>query len=341
MVYNWYFAIYFAKDKGIHIPSFSADALREHWRNENTKEENSVIKIFLWFFEFALWFPEKLNWLLVDILPTTSGLLNGTCNFLFLYFVCLYCVKYFAITFKNFFDAIFKIDKGFPTNPILLSMLMIIFGLFIVSLTKEPKLQKDESGGVASAIINAGTAAGKGGVIDKFFRGIWHILHLIIVVVVCVPAGAIASGLYLIYMSFFSRLTLGNWDVTDVLFSMESINEIDKHIRSSKAGFEETDLCNSNTFLSFLYSFLSIIFNFLDYFKTHLLKIIYTIMLAIITVNMSTNISSLAPNKLPLNFFAAAISIAGIVMVITSIIRYFELNKPTNTDDSLNANNLK
>ena len=54
MVYNWYFAIYFAKDKGIHIPSFSADALREHWRNENTKEENSVIKIFLWFFEFAL-----------------------------------------------------------------------------------------------------------------------------------------------------------------------------------------------------------------------------------------------------------------------------------------------
>ena len=335
MVYNWYFAIYFAKDKGIHIPSFSADALREHWRNENTKEENSVIKIFLWFFEFALWFPEKLNWLLVDILPTTSGLLNGTCNFLFLYFVCLYCVKYFAITFKNFFDAIFKIDKGFPTNPILLSMLMIIFGLFIVSLTKEPKLQKDESGGVASAIINAGTAAGKGGVIDKFFRGIWHILHLIIVVVVCVPAGAIASGLYLIYMSFFSRLTLGNWDVTDVLFSMESINEIDKHIRSSKAGFEETDLCNSNTFLSFLYSFLSIIFNFLDYFKTHLLKIIYTIMLAIITVNMSTNISSLAPNKLPLNFFAAAISIAGIVMVITSIIRYFELNKPTNTDDSL------
>jgi len=49
---------------------------------------------------------------------------------------------------------------------------------------------------------------------------------------------------------------------------------------------------------------------------------------------MSINISSLAPNKLPLNFFAAAISIAGIVMVITSIIRYFELNKPTNTDDS-------
>ena len=49
----------------------------------------------------------------------------------------------------------------------------------------------------------------------------------------------------------------------------------------------------------------------------------------------------LIANKLPLNFFAAAISIAGIVMVITSIIRYFELNKPTNTDGSLNTNNPK
>ena len=133
-------------------------------------------------------------------------------------------------------------------------------------------------------------------------------------------------------MSFFSRLTWGNWSIYSVLFGMDSINQIDKHIRSSKAGFEETDLCNSDNLFAFLYSFLSIIFNFLDYFKEHLLKIIYTIMLAIITISISINMSSVAPNKLPLNFFAAAISIAAIVMVITSVIRYYELNKPANND---------
>ena len=339
MVYNWYFAIYFAKDNGIDIPSFSADALREYFTyektekdtNEKTKQESTFITIFLWFFEFALWFPEKLNWLLVDILPTTSGLLNGTCNFLFLYFVCLYCVKYFAITFKHFFEDAFNAVglKKFPTNPILWTMFIVIIGLFIGFLMKKPVITDDAQG--LGAAISGGTP---GSIWVNLGMGIYHLLHLIVILICCIPAGAIGSGLYLIYMSFFSRVTLGNWKVKDVLYSMESINDIDKHIRSSKAGFEEDDLCNSNTFLSFLYSFLSIIFRFLDYFKTHLLKIIYTIMLAIITFNMSINISSLAPNKLPLNFFAAAISIAGIVMVITSIIRYFELNKPTNTDDS-------
>ena len=115
---------------------------------------------------------------------------------------------------------------------------------------------------------------------------------------------------------------------------MKSINDIDKHIRSSKAGFEEDDLCNSNSLLAFLYSLLSIIFNFLDYFKEHLLKIIYTFMLTCITVSLAINLSSLAPNKLPLNFFAAMISIAFIVMVITSIIRHYELNKSPDTDSS-------
>jgi len=324
MVYNWYFAIYFAKDKGIHIPSFSADSLIEWGTNPETTEENAFITIFLWFFEFDLWFPEKLNWLLVDILPKTSGILNGTCNFLFLYFVCLYCTKYFAISFKNFFDEIFNMVslQKFPTHPILWSMLLIIIGLFICSLMKKT---------IAADQLQRFAESMSGGILYMVLKGIYHFIHLIIILIFCIPAGAIGSGLYLIYMSFFSRVTWGNWKVNDVLFGMTSITDIDNHIRSSKAGFEETDLCNSDTLFAFLYSVLSIIFNFLDYFKEHLLKIIYTIMLAIITISISINMSSVAPNKLPLNFFAAITSLACIVMVITSVIRYYELNKPTET----------
>ena len=115
---------------------------------------------------------------------------------------------------------------------------------------------------------------------------------------------------------------------------MKSIDEIDKHIRYSKAGFEEEDLCNSNTLLGLLYALLTMIFNFLDYFKEHLLKIIYTIMLGCITVSLAINMSSIAPNKLPLNFFAALTTIACLVMVYTSVIRYYKLNESTKTDDS-------
>ena len=331
MVYNWYFAIYFAKDNGIDIPSFSAAALREYCTNIKTKEESTFITIFLWFFEFAFWFPEQLNWLLVDILPNTSGILNGTCNFLFLYFICLYCTKYFAITFKNFFDDLFNavgLNK-MPDNAALWTMFIVIIGLFIGSLMKKPVISDDMEG--LGAAISGGTPTN---IWVMLGMAIYHFLHLIIILVCCIPAGAIGSGLYLIYMSFFSRLTLGNWKVNDVLFSMKSIDEIDKHIRYSKAGFEEEDLCNSNTLLGLLYALLTMIFNFLDYFKEHLLKIIYTIMLGCITVSLAINMSSIAPNKLPLNFFAALTTISCLVMVYTSVIRYYKLNESTKTDDS-------
>tara|TARA_B110000503_G_C6889043_1_gene305930 strand:- start:203 stop:622 length:420 start_codon:yes stop_codon:yes gene_type:complete len=126
-------------------------------------------------------------------------------------------------------------------------------------------------------------------------------------------------------MSFFARWTWG-WSTT--------LTNIDDHIRSSKAGFEEIDLCNSSNALALLYAFFKFIFNILEYFKEHLLKLIYTIMLIGITISIVINISSISPNKVPLIFFVALTSITGVIMVITSVIRHFELNKSTNTDSS-------
>jgi len=171
-----------------------------------------------------------------------------------------------------------------------------------------------------------------------FFMGgfIWSlfkfIIRFMITFFVSIPAGAVGCGLYLIYMSFFARMTWGKWPKLSVLFGMTSIYDIDKHIRNSKAGFEETELCNDSQLLGLLYAFLKFIFGILEYFKTHLLKIIYTIMLICITITIAINMSSLAPNKTPLIFFAALTSFACLVMVCTSVIRYYELNKPTETE---------
>ena len=326
MVYNWYFAIYFAKDprNDIHIPSFSKEALLKKFTDKETGKKNPFISTFVYFFEFAFWFPEMLDWVLLKIVPKTAGILNGTCNFLLLYFVCLFCTKNFAISFKNFFIDLFNVHKN-PTGNMLINFMVFIVVILFFASSFSLNLTPDAEG-VENA-ISILTA-------NPFVALIKFVIRAIITFFISVPAGAIGCGIYLIYMSFFSRLTWGKWGVFSVLFSMESINDIDKHIRSSKAGFEENDLCNSSNLLAFLYSLLSIIFNFLDYFKEHLLKIIYTIMLTCITVVLAINMSSLAPNKLPLNFFAAMISIACIVMVITSVIRHYELNKTTNTDSS-------
>jgi len=324
MVYNWYFAIYFAKDirNNIEIPSFSKDSLIE-WSKDEKGNPGAFIGTFLYIFEFAFWFPEMLDWILLKIVPKTSGFLNGTCNFLLLYFVCLYCTKNFAISFKNFFVKLFTNPTG---NMLINFMVLIVLILFFHSM-----FTLKSSGNPISDINNIISFMSPGGWVFTLLK---FIFRFIITFLVSVPVGAIGCGLYLIYMSFFSRLTWGKWSISSVLFGMTSVNDIDKHIRSSKAGFEEIDLCNSNNLLALLYSFLSIIFTFLEYFKEHLLKIIYTIMLVIITVSLAINMSSLAPNKLPLNFFSAAISVASIVMVITSVIRHFELNKTNNSDSS-------
>jgi len=172
-----------------------------------------------------------------------------------------------------------------------------------------------------------------------FFMGgfIWSlfkfIIRFMITFFVSVPAGAVGCGLYLIYMSFFARMTWGKWSIPSFLsWTSTSLDDIVIHIRNSKAGFEETELCNDSQLLGLLYAFLKFIFGILEYFKTHLLKIIYTIMLICITITIAINMSSLAPNKTPLIFFAALTSFACLVMVCTSVIRYYELNKPTETE---------
>jgi hypothetical protein len=322
MVYNWYFAIYYAKDRNIHIPEFSKDALKE-WSRNSKGDVNTWVKTFIYFFEFAFWFPEMLDWLLLRILPKSSGYLNGTCNFLFLYLICLFCTKNFAVSFKNFFVDLLNPSASNMFINFMMLIVMVLFFNAMFTFESSGSI-KDDAIGILFFIF--------GGFVLSLLK---FIIRFMITFFVSVPAGAIGCGLYLIYMSFFARMTWGEWSIPSFLsWTSSSIADIDIHIRNSKAGFENIDMCNDSQFLAFLYAFLKFIFSILEYFKTHLLKIIYTIMLICITITIAINMSPLAPNKTPLNFFSALLGIACLVMVITSIIRYWNLNKSTNNIDS-------
>jgi hypothetical protein len=310
MVYNWYFAIYFANDPRTNtdIPSFSKDSLME-WSKDENGNTGAFIGTFVYIFEFAFWFPEMLDWILLKIVPKTSGYLNGTCNFLLLYFICLYCTKNFAHNFKDFFQDLFTNPTG---NMLINFMVLIVLILFFHSM-----FTLKSSGSIVSDV----------GTVISFMTGGWlfsllkFIFRFIITFFVSVPMGAIGCGIYLIYMSFFAMRTWGN---------KETYKSIDDHVLNTKAGFEEIDLCNSSNMLGILYAVLKFIFKGLEYFKEHLLKIVYTGLLIYILVSF-IGLSSGLPNKLPLISFVALISFSGLITVITSIIRYFELNKPTET----------
>ena len=298
MVYNWYFAIYFANDPRTNtdIPSFSKDALLE-WSKDEHGNTGAFIGTFVYIFEFAFWFPEMLDWILLKIVPKTSGYLNGTCNFLLLYFICLYCTKNFAHNFKDFFQDLFTNPTG---NMLINFMVLIVLIVFFHSMFTL------KSSGNIVADVNSAISFTNGGWLFSLLK---FIFRFIITFFVSVPMGAIGCGLYLIYMSFFAMRTWGN---------KETYESIDDHVLNTKAGFEEIDLCNSSNMLGILYAVLKFIFKGLEYFKEHLLKIVYTGLLIYITISFTTSLSSIVPNRMPLIFC---------ITTYTSIIRHFELNK--------------
>jgi hypothetical protein len=307
MVYNWYFAIYFANDPRTNtdIPSFSKDALLE-WSKDEHGNIGAFIGTFVYIFEFAFWFPEMLDWILLKIVPKTSGYLNGTCNFLLLYFICLYCTKNFAHNFKDFFQDLFTNPTG---NMLINFMVLIVLIVFFHSMFTL------KSSGNIVADVNSAISFTNGGWLFSLLK---FIFRFIITFFVSVPMGAIGCGLYLIYMSFFAMRTWGN---------KETYKSIDDHVLNTKAGFEEIDLCNSSNMLGILYAVLKFIFKGLEYFKTHLLKIVYTGLLIYITISFTTSLSSYVPNRMPLVFFFALLSFVFCITTYTSIIRHFELNK--------------
>ena len=307
MVYNWYFAIYFANDPRTNtdIPSFSKDALLE-WSKDERGNPGAFIGTLVYIFEFAFWFPEMLDWILLKIVPKTSGYLNGNCNFLLLYFICLYCTKNFAHNFKDFFQDLFTNPTG---NMLINFMVLIVLILFFHSM-----FTLKTSGNIVTDVSSVISFATGG----WLFSLLKFIFRFIITGIVSVPMGAICCGLYLIYMSFFAIRTWGE---------KGAYQKIDDHIHSSKAGFEEIDLCNSSKMLGILYAILKFIFKGLEYFKEHLLKIVYTGLLIYITISFTMNLSSNVPNRMPLVLFFALLSFVFCITTYTSIIRHFELNK--------------
>lgn len=300
MVYNWYFLMFYAKVKGTPIREISRDNLFE-WA-----EKSEWLLAFLYIFEFAIWFPEKLDYFLLHQVPSIlSWFLNGTCQFVIIYLLCLLWTKNFAIAFKNFFIDLLTDATG---NMLINLMFAIVFILFFVSMFTI-KL-KGEIGNDTKQIISAiGSYLSP---VASFFK--WF-LRFLITMVVSVPMGAVICGLYLIIYSLFGRYIYGS--KTDGIVYQ---SEIDEYLRSAKAGFQEEDMCNNGGFMSFIFSILQFIFDIMEYVKEHILKLVFFIIFLDSSVSMTKQLSLGMTNRSILIFFNILISIAFAVMIWVSFV---------------------
>jgi len=198
IIYNWFFLMYYRKTDGIDLIPVSRDKVKQ--LAQDSVNIGPLYDIFLYFFEFSLFFPEMIDKILLDIVPEwTSHYFNATLCFILLFLFLFYVFTNFILAFKNL---LIDLLNGNTANRTLSVMLAIVFILFVIStmnFQKELAAQKMK-------------ALQRGDLTSMFMppiQGIvWmvikNIIRFFIVMLVSVPVGGILTAIYIIFYSLFA-----------------------------------------------------------------------------------------------------------------------------------------
>lgn len=258
MVYSWYFLMFYSKDQDYELFNISRLTMLE----QSSSEEHPEYNLYLYLFEFSILFIEKLNYLLIDFIPSIiNTILNGRGKFTLLFLGLIYYVKNCMKSLKDFLIKIIKGDSGFWIN--------LMFGIVVISFiisTISPTITgvvKVDIGTVMSTLSSILNPLGT--IIKVLFR-------FIFVLATNVPFAGIFVTLYLLIYSIGSLLIYNNKHEK----GFDIFKEIDKHVLNSKSKYEKDD-CTDNT--GMFSEIIRIINVFIDIIYQRLLPIVLTIIL--------------------------------------------------------------
>jgi len=134
VVNNWYFLMFYNNFSGNKLKMFDFSAKMIKCLDEGT-DENLIFKNgVLYFIEYALWFPVKLEWLLISVFPnfTKKWLgLSNTFNYIFLFLLIAFCSYNMAFALKSFL--IDCINANFK------NLLVFFMGVMVIFLFLKPE----------------------------------------------------------------------------------------------------------------------------------------------------------------------------------------------------------
>lgn len=258
MVYSWYFLMFYSKDQDYELFNISRLTMLE----QSSSEEHPEYNLYLYLFEFSILFIEKLNYLLIDFIPSIiNTILNGRGKFTLLFLGLIYYVKNCMKSLKDFLIKIIKGDSGFWIN--------LMFGIVVISFiisTISPTITgvvKVDIGTVMSTLSSIFNPLGT--ILKVLFR-------FIFVLATNVPFAGIFVTLYLLIYSIGSLLIYNNKHEK----GFDIFKEIDKHVMNSKSKYEKDD-CTDNA--GMFSEIIRIINVFIDIIYQRLLPIVLTIIL--------------------------------------------------------------
>jgi len=196
-VYNWFYLIFYMKVVNIEPYCIRMDTLKDIAEDP----KYSLLWVFIFIFEYAFFFVEKLNVFMLDtigkIIPT---FFTSSTMIFFLLFRATYIVAlYFAVYLKDFLISILN-GTNIAFNALLYSIIVILFITSVLNYNteEETRMSKSVLTGNKTAIsavkmLFSSTAL-------QFIR---HLIRFIVISIFSVPFAGILCSAYLFIYSFF------------------------------------------------------------------------------------------------------------------------------------------
>ena len=280
----------------------------------------------LYLFEFAIWFPEKLDGFLINnenlfsFPGLTKHLLNGDSKFILIYIISFYCIKHFAISFKNFFIDLLTNASGNKIINIMFAIVLILFFVSAFSFSFVGDMEADTN--IMFSFVS--------GMLNPIGTFIVWLIRFFITITISVPMGAIICGLYLIIYSLFGRFIYGG-----------SMEDIDDHIKSNIASFQDKDMCNTGSLWNMFYSIIRTLFKITEFIKNNILTIAYFLIFLYTTFTLITNLSSQMNNKEILIFLIVCITISISIQLFIKLKKYVKNENDDSYDDKFDEHGFK
>jgi len=300
MVYNWYFLMFYSKDRDYDIVEISRMKMLENSSTDNHPE----FQILLFLFEFSIIFVEKIDYFLIHVIPSiTDKVFNGRMKFSLLYFGLIYITKKSLKGLKDFLINIIKAENGFIINIMYaIVALSFVISLLSVNITGVTKVDVGTIMSSISSIVNP-----LGTIIKTFFR-------LFFVMATNVPFAGIFVTIYLFVYSMFSTLIYGNSHKK----GFDIFEEIDKHVMNSKSEYEINKECSD--YNNIFYEIIRIINIFIDICYNKLLPIVLLIILIVSSISFNSGLSDI--NSIIPEFSFKSLTIIVFTMIIGILVPY-------------------
>lgn len=224
VVYNWFYLIFYAEqiDK-VHPYEFSRKSIKQYIddNSETQKFATGIASFILFFIEYAIYFPEMIDYFALKIAPKSTSVFNITTCFILLFFIILYISIYFTYEIKNITNDTLSGAKNNITR-IMGAIVAIAFGVDVMNYQKQEA--EKASGNIISMITNVMNSSSAFNYVRLF---LYFLVRFIVIMVVSVPLGAILSVLYLFSYSIFGIFIYKGFNYTT------TVTKIQEHISDS------------------------------------------------------------------------------------------------------------